>query len=300
MEEVLNKIIDQNKNLFKDISNIEKVNVGFTNTIYIINNKYIIKICNDINNEPKFKKEINFYNSNKGNNLIPKLYISNIDKKDIPYMYEIIEKVDGVSLFNVWYKLNEEQREDIIKQLCLAMKEFHKHTSNKYDWSQKTKEIFNKAYNKSKELNLFNKEEINIIDKAYLLFDKYLKSNEFVLVHNDLHFDNIIYNNGNIKLIDFERSLYAPKDFELDIIYRMIRKPYKFASEETEKYTKTSDYANIMSYIEKYYPELIHIDNLYKRLYIYDIVYYLKQYIEYTHIKELKDNILYAANQVIK
>ena len=214
-------------------------------------------------------------------------------------MYEILEKVEGKTLYNIWNTLNEKDREKIIKQLCVIMKEFHNNKSDKYDWIQRTKDIFIPVYNKAKELNLFNKEEINLIDKAYALFDKYLESNEFVLVHNDLHFDNIFYNNGQIKIIDFERSLYAPKDFELDIIYRMIRKPWKFASEETEDYTKKSDYKKIMSYIEKYYPELINIKDLYKRLYIYDIVYYMKQYIEYTHVDELKDDILNAVREVI-
>ena len=64
------------------------------------------------------------------------------------------------------------------------------------------------------------------------------KMNEHLdIIHNDLHFDNIFYKDGKIKIIDFERSMYAPKDFELDILYRMIRKPWKFASEETEQYT---------------------------------------------------------------
>lgn len=119
------------------------------------------------------------------------------------------------------------------------------------------------------------------------------------MIHNDLHFDNIIYNYGKIKLIDFERSIYAPKDFELGILYRMIRKPWKFASEETEEYTKLSDYENIMAYIEKYYPELISIDNLYKRLGIYDVIYYLKHYINNPSIMELKEDILKASKIVI-
>jgi thiamine kinase-like enzyme len=128
----------------------------------------------------------------------------------------------------------------------------------------------------------------------------FLKSEEFVLVHNDLHFDNIFYKDGKIKLIDFERSIYAPKDFELDIFYRMIRKPWKFASEETEKYVDIKDYSNIMNYIDKYYHELFEIDNLYIRLAIYDIVYFLEQLLEYPHLKELKDDILSAVDIVIK
>ena len=51
---------------------------------------------------------------------------------------------------------------------------------------------------------------------------------------------------------------------------------------------------------KKYYPEIIHIDNLYKRLAIYDIIYNLKHCVSSPHIKELKDDVLNAANIVVK
>ena len=264
-----------------------------------MNDIYVVKICTNPNNEKNFEKEIKFYNANVDNSLIPKLYYSNIEKNVVPYYYEIIEKIKGVSLYNVWYTLDENQREDIIKQLCDAMKKFHSNIGESYDWGKKTSELLSCQYEKAKKLNLFDNEEQILLNNAYSKFDKYLKSKEFVLIHNDLHFDNIFYNEGRIKLIDFERSIYAPRDFELDILYRMIRKPWKFASEETEKYTKLEDYKNIMIYIEKYYPELIHIDNLYKRLAIYDMIYYLKHYIYNPHILELKEDILSAVKIVL-
>lgn len=55
-----------------------------------------------------------------------------------------------------------------------------------------------------------------------------------------------------------------------------------------------------MSYIEKYYPELVDIPNLYSRLAIYDIVYYLKHLIQYPELEELKNDVLFAAKSVIK
>ena len=299
MKDIIKQITLQNKSLFGDTPQIYKINIGFTNTLYNINNKYIIKICTNVNNEKNFKKEINFYNSNKENALIPKLFFSDTKKSIIPYMYEILEKIDGVSLYDIWHKLNESEREDIIRQLCDAMKKFHSNKGKPYDWAKRISDLFIKLSKKAKESNLFSNKEFNLLDEAYSKFSKLLKSEEFVLVHNDLHFDNIFYNNGKIKLIDFERSIYAPKDFELDILYRMIRKPWKFASEENEKHTKLNDYKNIMGYIEKYYPELVHTDYLYRRLAIYDMVYFLKQYINSPHINELKQDILNAANNVI-
>lgn len=299
MEDVINKIVISNKSLFGSNPIVEKINIGFTNTLYSINNSFIVKICTNISNEEKFKKEINFYNSNKDNDLIPKLYYSCIDKKDVPYMYEIIEKIDGESLYNVWYKLDENERENIIKQLCDAMKKFHSKKSEPYNWNEKTKNIFTNAFEKVKELKIFSEKEIELINEAYSKFDNYLNSNEFVLVHNDLHFDNIFYKDGKIKLIDFERSLYSPRDFELDIIYRMVRKPWKFASEKTEKYVNKDDYSNIMKYIEKYYPEIF-IKNNYKRLAIYDLVYYIKQIFEYPNSEELKNDILNAVEKILE
>ena len=299
MEGIISKIIQQNSSLFGNNPIVKRINVGFTNTLYDINDKYIIKICTNLSNEEKFKKEINFYNSNIDNDLIPKLYYSSIDKTKVPYMYEIIEKIDGVSLYDVWHELDESEREQIIKQLCEAMKKFHSNKGEAYDWVGKTSNLFVDYLEKTKEKGLFKKDELSLLNTVYAKFPELLKSDEFVLVHNDLHFDNIFYKNGRIKLIDFERSIYAPRDFELDILYRMIRKPWKFASEENEQYTKLSDYENIMSYIEKYYPELIHTENLYKRLAIYDIVYYLKQYINAPQYDELKEDLLSAAKLVL-
>lgn len=300
MNKIIDLIVKKNSSLFGSNPVIKKINIGFTNTIYNVNDCYIVKICTNVNNEESFKKEIEFYNANKDNYLIPKLYYSNVDKKDIPYYYEILEKIKGVSLYNVWHTYTEKEREDIIRQICNAMKGMHSVKGKPYDWTKYIKNKFNKIYSEVKKLYIFNEEEQKLLEKAYDDFDKYLDSNEFVLVHNDLHFDNIFVDNGKIKILDFERSMYAPRDFELDIFYRMIRKPWKFASEETEKYTDKEQYSNIISYVKKYYSELFNVPNLDERLEIYDIVYYLVQLVEYPKLEELKNDVLIAVKSILE
>lgn len=81
MHEIINKIIKRSIELFGENPTVERINVGFTNTIYSINDSFIVKICTNFDNEFNFKKEIDFYNANKENDLIPKLYYSNIEKK---------------------------------------------------------------------------------------------------------------------------------------------------------------------------------------------------------------------------
>lgn len=298
MQEIIDLIINKNRKLFGDNPNIARINVGFTNTVYNINDTFIVKICTSPNNEENFKKEIAFYNSNLENHLIPKLYYANIEKEDVPFYYEIIEKVKGVSLYSVWHTFSEEQREEIIKQICTAMRQFHSNIGESYDWINYWKEQFMSIYFEVKELHIFNKEEQQLINQAYSRFEQYLESKDFVLVHNDLHFDNIIYNNGKIKLIDFERSMFAPKDFELAIFFRMVRKPWKFASEETEEYTNSKDYENIKLYVKKYYPELMDTPFLFQRLAIYDIVYFLKHLIDYPEEEELRIDVIEASKIV--
>ncbi|MBQ9012813.1 MAG: aminoglycoside phosphotransferase family protein [Bacilli bacterium] len=300
MDEIINKIIEHNKELFGDDPNVEKINVGFTNAIYKVNESFIVKICNDIDNEDKFKKEIDFYKANATNTLIPKLFYSNTEKLDVPYFYEILEKIEGVTLYNVWHTFSEKQREDIIRQLCNAMKQMHSNIGESYDWIKYNKDKFNSLFEEAQNKSLLNEEEVEIIDSAYSLFDKYLESDEFVLIHNDLHFDNILVNDGKIKVIDFERSMYAPKDCELHILYYMIRQPWKHANEECEKYTKVEDYKNIMGYIEKYYPEIINIPNLYKRLAIYDLIYEFSHFVKFSnYYDELKEAVMSAAKRII-
>lgn len=300
MEQYIRQIIKKYNDLFDENTSIEKVNVGFTNLIYILDKKFILKICSNYENEKEFKNEINFYNKNEGNNLIPKLYYYDDSKKDIPYVYEIIEKVEGVSLYNVWHLLSEDERKNVIKQLCDAMKFFHLNIGKPFCWEDYITNKFLKLYKKAKESNIFSVEEQQLIEEAIPLFSKFLLSNKFVLVHNDLHFDNIIYKDGNIKLIDFERAIIAPKDSELDILYRMVRMPWKFASEETEKFVKKEDYSNIMGYIKEFYPELINIPNLYERLGIYDMLYFIDQYLEHPEYDDLKEPIIEGAKLVLK
>ena len=158
----------------------------------------------------------------------------------------------------------------------------------------------NNLFEIAKNTKLLNDDEIKIIYEAYSLFDKYLESDQVVLIHNDLHFDNIFVNDEKIKIIDFERSMYAPKDFELHILYYMIRQPWKHANEECEEYTKVEDYVNIMSYVEKYNPEIINTPYLYKRLAIYDLIYELSHFVKYLeHYDELKEAVIENAKKII-
>src|SRR3989339_30384 len=92
------------KNIFKKynlgaVKSVKKIDIGFTNKVYSINNKFILKVCEDENNEEKFEMEVYFYNFLKNKIFVPEIKI--FDKsKDIYEKYFMIYKKVQNKFFN--------------------------------------------------------------------------------------------------------------------------------------------------------------------------------------------------------
>lgn len=300
MEKYLNEIIEYNKNLLDGLE-ISKINIGFTNLVYSVGNKYIIKICNNKQNNDRFKNEINFYLKNNNNKYIPELYNYYIAENEDEYSYEIIEKVNGKSLYFVWHTFDEEKRKEIIKEISLMMKSFHSVKGEKYDWSLFIKEKLIKELNNCMLNNLFTKEETEKIEYVIEECPKYLSAEEFGLVHSDIHFDNILIDENNkLKLIDFETAIYAPIDYELDIFLRMCINPLKYSSEETEELVTEEDYINIPNYLKEYYPEIFNFKYYEIRHLIYDLEANFRLLARFPDNKELKELVLNIVESCLK
>lgn len=267
-------IAKENKNVLGKLKDIYEVNSGFNNTVFSVNNKYIIKVCTNNENEKTFDKEHEFYTKNQDNKYIPKLYKYDNSKVKVPYIYEIMEKVPGKTLYYSYYKMSEKEKEETIKRIVEVVKEFHENTypqEKNPTWSEKVKTTVITNLENVKEK--FSKEEYKMIQKSLKLYDKYLSEDvQYALLHNDLHFDNILYNQGKIKIIDFNDIIIAPIDYEFRIIYQMQQEPWRWADIVMDPYQKPKDYKNIYTYVKKYYAELSNIKYLEERQIIYKIL----------------------------
>ena len=118
MEELVKKILVRENIVFKKL---EKSNSGWTNIVFFVDDKYVVKIKGKDIKAEKIQKEIAFY-KNVNLSFVPK-YISsgNIDGVD----YLIIEKLKGQSLYRVWHKLGELERHDVMYQISQILNEFH-------------------------------------------------------------------------------------------------------------------------------------------------------------------------------
>ena len=288
------EIIKGNEDIFDKQAKIYEISAGFNNKLFNVDDKYIIKICINDNLSDKFKKEASFYKLNKGD-YIGKLYKYDDSKSIIPYVYEIIEKIDGMSLYYYWYKMNENLREETIKKLVYVLKDFHKPIKN-YNFANFLKSQLRDYLNKSQKY--FNSEEVNVIKKVIDILDRYFVDEKIVTIHNDLHFDNIIYNNIKIYLIDFNDLSYGPIDYDLRYLYFCQFKPWKWANEEMDSFQKVEDFKNIFNYLIKYYDELSIIKNIDDRMIIYMIVDDMRLFSK-SYNSELKDSVLNNSKKLI-
>lgn len=290
--EIVN-LLEDIKNNNPKMKNIKKLNVGFTNEVYLIDNDYILKVCGNVSNEKRFFTEIDFYLKNPTNKYIPKLYSYHkaVDKNDLSYL--IIEKLSGSSLYYVWHTFSDEKRKQIILELAEMMKSFHSIETESLDWnsyiSDRIKNNLDDCYSKK----ILSGETYEKGNKIMAKSSRYLSTIDFALVHSDIHFDNIIYTEeGNLKIIDFETSMSAPIDYELDIFLRMCNNPFKYASEETEKFVKIKDYNNIEKWMREFYPKIFSHEYYDIRMKFYDLEANIRLLPRFSENEELKQLVI--------
>lgn len=293
------RIVDSNNDIFGgDFKHkITMINAGFKNNVFDVDNKFIIKIC-DKEIEEKFDIEAEFYEKNKDSKHIPKLYKYDKSKKVISSVYEIIEKIEGKTLYYYWYKMNELEREETIKQIIDIVRDIHKNVvdDSSVDWSTTIKCRNMKLYEANKDK--FSEEQRAIMEKSFDKYDKYLKHSELAFIHNDIHFDNIIKNDKGLFIIDFNDVRVAAIDFEFRLLYMCKEVPWKWANIDMDPYQKPEDYKNIDLYLKKYYPRFGNIKHIDERMDIYRILNDLYLLDKYDN-KELIDSIVVHSKKLI-
>lgn len=277
MEQIIKQILDKEDINYKVIS---KATSGFTNLVYFIDDVFVLKMSKDELIKKKLQKEISIY-QNINLSYIPKLVASGSNGE---YDYLIISKVQGCSLYSIWHTLSEDERFNCVKQIARMLKEFNGQNvdfiANEYkdlDW---VGFITNELKAKSKSLKDLGFDTGSIDNLVAIEIPNLFKENCYGLVYNDAHFDNFIYDNGKLSLIDFDRVRVCPIDYEMLIFKTMCENPSKFASEEDEDNINEKDYAKIYEWFKNEYREMFACDNAEDRIEIYRFNYLIGQAIK--------------------
>ena len=107
-----------------DINECSELKVGFNRAVFDLNDKFILKICINHDKEQGVKNEISFFKNNSSL-YCPNLLAADDSKQLIPYVYTIEEKIKGQILFNIWGKLNYQEKRNIVLNLVEILKKIH-------------------------------------------------------------------------------------------------------------------------------------------------------------------------------
>ena len=268
-----------------DAWSITQLYSGFNRKTYNINNEYILKININTNNDSKIINEVEFYKRNGGNGYYPRLIKYDFTKKDIPYIYTIEEKLNGEILFDVWARINNSQRIDILNQLLAILQSIHTPIKDIDNYGNTVKKRLEEYI-----LDCTNKKVLTPQERDYLnhlkdIAPTYFDNVKMGYIHGDVHFNNILCEDLNIKMIDFEAYKKAPIDLEFDSIHRMVRNPNSYVRNgESNKEYDPKDYAMIMDFFKQSYPSICNQEGFDERIIIYDCLNSLKWFSKFpTH-----------------
>ena len=299
-EKIIKQIFLQNN--LGEVKFVKKIEIGFTNKVYSINDEFILKVCGDLDNEEKFGREVFFYDFFKDKIPVPKIIVYDNSKKIYGKFFMIYHKIQGDNLYSKWHLMNNSERKNIIKQLCAILRTINESSYEKFtkkfklnslvNWHDKILNQIQNSLKKIEKKKIISPKFIQAIKNFVETNHNVLTEQKITLVYWDAHFDNIlIKENKIVGILDFERTELSSIDFTLDIIKRMVHYPKIYASEEFEKFVKKEDYSQLLVWFREFYPELFKFKNLDKRLDLYSVKYDLRLLLDFPKSKDLKQRL---------
>jgi len=286
-----------------EIKSFQKIEIGWTNKVFSVNDNFILKFCEDETNEEKFEREVFFYEFFENKVPVPKIRIYDNSKKIYGKFFMIYPKIQGDNLYSKWHLLSNEERNNITAQLCEILKVISKSPYDEFvkrlnlnssmNWRDKVVSQIEKSLGEIAKRQLLQPEFIKAIRNFVEQNSHVLAEQKIALVYWDAHFDNILVQNTKIVgILDFERTELSSIDFNLDIVKRMVEYPKKYMSEEFEKFARKEDYAQLLDWFREFYPELFDFKDLAKRLDLYAIEHDTHTLLDWPDSKEVKQMIV--------
>lgn len=200
--------------------------------------------------------------------------------------WQIQNRISGRPLAHVWTEMSLAFRKQAIQQLATITQALHevKHaklTIQRSTYPQLDAELPDQIIalaTQSKTLRYIDAifmDEVIFTTKGFA--QKISSRGRWGIVHNDLHFENILWDGQNITaLLDFEKACYAPLDLELDLLLRFCAFPALFVHEEYEHLVNPQDYSVVPHWLFEHYPKLHAVEHLTERLSLYSLLYDLR------------------------
>ncbi len=256
-------------------SSIHRFEGGQVNRVYQIGKNHVLKIENNLD-VTEHQSEIIALAVSAGAKVPKILDAGELDGS----RYLLMEKVNGRKLSEDWMNFSEVQKENLMAQIAEQLRIFHSIKFDAYalprprqfdNWEMAIDSYTHFDDVDKTKLDAQTLENFESLEKFYKEHKSILRdSSEPVLVHNDLHFDNILHQDGVLTgIIDFDFARQAPRDYELWHLLDFFCTPVYFVEEKLEDQWRGFKVGNEIANLKKSYPELFETTDLSTRLKLY-------------------------------
>lgn len=262
------------KELNEKIHEIKEIKSGYSRSVFLLNGTYYLKISVSSNKDLKNKIEVDFL-KNSNLDFVPKIIYSDFTKNVFPFAYHVEKKINGDSLLLKWPTFTEDEKKQLLNNLIHKTEVIHSFSQGVPSNQSCLKSLINEFDCFLDKNNYLGNDRINYLKKLREIIPTLFKDAKTGLIHNDLHFNNILIDNSKkIYFIDFEEIGEAFVEREYDPINRMSRCP-KIYNFEPDIYLNPADFKDIIKYIYNYSNE-VSKDNFFDRLLFFDCLHSMK------------------------
>ncbi len=273
--------LSQAKEIFKkqdleEPNQIKRFEKGMVNDVFLLNNKYVLKINTGHPKLPKLKKEKEIYELLAKTNIpVPKVYAYDSSKSIIDYPYMIMEKIEGNSLNDSFGSMDKKSKLEQISKMGELLAKIHSITFENFgeEFSdgkfngQSTYNGFMQKYvkeilQKVKESKTLEESKIKRIQNYFNENKDFDITPKASLLHGNFNYDNLLIKGGIIKgIVDWEWAKSMHNEEEVGIfIYRVLKEDKEF----TESFRKG-------------YEKILKLDQAFDTRYkAYNLLYYLR------------------------
>ncbi|MFZ5365948.1 MAG: phosphotransferase family protein [Patescibacteria group bacterium] len=279
---------------------------GQVNLIYKIDNGYILRIGRDKDSSRRLQHEFDLFKSLKDKIPVPE--ICNTGEFD-GNTYQIQKLIPGILLSRIWRELTSKVKELLVKEIVTYLKILHQITFDNYGlqysgekytrWVEFWEDKIRLLKVELSSIQTYLPEDIlNLVFKHFETNKHLLGDGKPVFIHGDFWPGNILVHKNKVSgFLDFEFASQAPKEYELLSIERFCLYPNDY--EDEGKYTST-DFIDFAVLFKKYYPEILEIKNLRKRLDLYQMIRCIESHIGYLERHLLSPEKYFPINPVAK
>lgn len=228
-EETIKKIL-QKYNLGK-FSTIEEIKIGLINPVFVINNKFVLRINTkeDSESKQKFEKEAYLYALlSKSDIPTPRCIAYDDSGEIIKEDYLLISYIEGETLTEAFKKANKVGRNHLAYQLGEIAKKIHSIDiseissrsdlfGSQEDWDRTTELEFDEYFDLIKKKQILSEKivvDIETLSKEFISLGNLSKT--VTLIHGDVSCNNFQVRNGEIVgVFDFEMAKLGDPYYDL-------------------------------------------------------------------------------------